>query len=111
VDWTPGLCRHRFHQNPAKIANHVAKKRPQYGGVFDLEALSPQAQTALLSGISVGEVWGVGRRIETRLGALGISTVANLRDARKARSVPTSALYWSAPSASSMAKPAWPWMS
>lgn len=65
----------------AKISNHVAKKRPQYGGVFDLESLSESAQDALLGDIGVEEVWGVGRRLAPKLVALGITTVRDLRDA------------------------------
>lgn len=65
----------------AKLANHVAKKRPEHGGVFDLEGLPPAAQTALLDGIEVGEVWGVGPRLARRLDALGVRTVRELRDA------------------------------
>ena len=42
----------------------------------------PQAEAdELLSGIEVGEVWGVGRRIGLQLHAAGISTVKALRDA------------------------------
>ncbi len=42
----------------------------------------PQAEIdALLAGIEVGEVWGVGRRIVAHLQAAGIRTVKDLRDA------------------------------
>ena len=67
-----------------KIANHIAKTQPEHGGVFDLEDLSPEAQTGLLGGIGVGKVWGVGRRLQAKLQALGIQTAADLRDAPKA---------------------------
>lgn len=63
----------------AKLANHVAKKRAEHGGVFYLESLSPAAQDALLAEIPVGEVWGVGKRIEARLEAMGIHTVRDLQ--------------------------------
>lgn len=65
----------------AKLANHVAKKRPQWQGVFDIESLSQSEQDQLLSEIEVGEVWGVGRKISARLQAMGIHTVQQLRDA------------------------------
>lgn len=65
----------------AKLANHVAKKRPQYGGTFDLEALSSPEQDALLDSIEVGEVWGVGKATAQRLQDGGICTVRQLRDA------------------------------
>ncbi|MCZ2112760.1 MAG: Y-family DNA polymerase, partial [Anaerolineae bacterium] len=65
----------------AKLANHAAKKRPEFGGVCDLAALSAAAQDALLASIDVGEVWGVGHRGTPRLKALGLDNVKALRDA------------------------------
>lgn len=65
----------------AKLSNHVAKKRPEHGGTFDLEALSAGEQRELLEGIEVGEVWGIGRKIDARLGSMGIRTVEHLRGA------------------------------
>ncbi|MDD2769974.1 MAG: Y-family DNA polymerase [Methylococcus sp.] len=65
----------------AKLANHVAKKQPQHDGVFDYSRLSESERSALLDRIAVGEVWGVGRRIEERLREQGIATVRALRDA------------------------------
>lgn len=65
----------------AKLANHVAKKQPQHDGVFDFGRLSEVERSELLETIDVGEVWGVGRRIEARLKAQGIATVRQLRDA------------------------------
>lgn len=65
----------------AKLANHVAKKRQEHGGTFDLEALSPPDQGTLLDSIEVGEVWGVGRATTLRLQQQGIHTVRHLRDA------------------------------
>lgn len=64
----------------AKLANHVAKKRPEFGGVCDLTAMSAQQVDALLRGIAVGEVWGVGRKLNQHLQQGGISTVQQLRD-------------------------------
>lgn len=69
----------------AKLANHVAKKNPSWDGVCDLTTLSPEEQDGLVGGIKVGEVWGVGRRIETRLGEMGITTVRQLREADLSR--------------------------
>lgn len=66
----------------AKLANHLAKKRPIYNSVCNLAASRPAAELdQLLGSIDVGEVWGVGRRIEARLQQLGIRTVVQLRDA------------------------------
>lgn len=68
----------------AKLANHIAKKQPQHGGVFDLEAVDVATESALLASISVDEVWGIGRRMNDQLTAMGITTVVALRDADSA---------------------------
>jgi len=65
----------------AKLANHIAKKRPEHAGCFNLEVLSADQEFALLSSIEVGEVWGVGRATTNRLRELGICTAAQLRSA------------------------------
>jgi len=64
----------------AKLANHVAKKRAEYGGVCDLTAMPPAKQDEIFSGIAVGEVWGVGRKLNEHLQQGGITTVQQLRD-------------------------------
>lgn len=64
----------------AKLANHVAKKRPQYDGVFDYGLLATSEQSVLLESIDVGEVWGVGGRITARLNRRGIANVLALRE-------------------------------
>lgn len=65
----------------AKLANHVAKKRAEYAGVCDFNRFSAGEFDILLSGIEVGEVWGVGPRINRRLQAMGIRTVLDLKQA------------------------------
>src|SRR6185369_1861957 len=66
----------------AKLANHAAKKNLAGAeGVCDFTTMSPAALDLLFSRIDVGEVWGVGRKIEAQLGAMGIRTVQQLRDA------------------------------
>jgi DNA polymerase V len=65
----------------SKLANHVAKKRPEFNSVCDFTALSPDQLATLFSSIDVGEVWGVGRRIGTRLREQGIDTVQALKEA------------------------------
>ncbi len=60
----------------AKIADHIAKKRPE--GVFVL----PDDPTEILDGLPAGEVWGVGRRLVVKLRAERIFTAKDLRDAR-----------------------------
>ena len=59
----------------AKIANHIAKKRPD--GVF----LMPDDATDILAGLPTNEVWGVGRRLPVKLRAERILTAQHLRDA------------------------------
>ena len=59
----------------AKIADHIAKKRPD--GVYVL----PADATDVLAGLDVGEVWGVGRRLPLKLQAARIHTAKDLRDA------------------------------
>ncbi|WP_410734370.1 Y-family DNA polymerase [Citrobacter freundii] len=63
----------------AKLANHAAKKwQRQTGGVVDLSNLDRQRK--LMAALPVDEVWGVGRRISKKLGAMGIKTVLDLAD-------------------------------
>ena len=65
----------------AKLANHVAKKFALFDGVCEFTSMSMARQHWLLSRIQVGEVWGVGRRIEAKLNEMGIATVQALKDA------------------------------
>lgn len=63
----------------AKLANHVAKKQAGFAGVCDFNAIDETELNTLLAQIEVGEVWGVGRRSVTRLQAMGIQTVLDLK--------------------------------
>jgi len=64
----------------AKLANHCAKKSfAGNNGVCDFGRLEVKQLSTLFASINVGEVWGVGRRITERLGALGIKTIEDLR--------------------------------
>lgn len=65
----------------AKLANHIAKKNPQWAGVCDLTALTEAEVDDLMAGIKVGDVWGVGRRLNEQLNALNIDTVLDLKRA------------------------------
>ena len=65
----------------AKLANHVAKKRPAYQGVCDFGALPADALDALLAELPVGEIWGVGPRLAPRLTALGLDSALALKRA------------------------------
>jgi DNA polymerase V len=65
----------------AKLANHVAKKRAEWAGVFDWSWLSAPEQETLLGQLEVGKVWGIGGRLAEKLGAMGITTVLQLKRA------------------------------
>ena len=65
----------------AKLANHIAKKQPEWAGVCDLGKLPEHALNDLLGRIEVGEVWGVGRRIREKLTRMEINTVLDLKQA------------------------------
>ena len=60
----------------AKVANFIAKKRPQYRGVCDLR--SSQVRSELLATVPVEEVWGIGGASAAKLARLGILTAADL---------------------------------
>lgn len=60
----------------AKLANFLAKKRPEFGGVCDLRG--PDACQRLYPTIPLGEVWGIGSASAKKLEALGLQTVADL---------------------------------
>lgn len=78
----PGCVGIGFSKTQAKLANHCAKKGlAGEDGVCNLLALSAGDQDDLLGSIEVGEVWGVGRKIDARLQEMGISSVRDLRDA------------------------------
>ena len=61
----------------AKIANRVAKRTPDTGGVFDL--LACQDRDALLGRIAVQDVWGIGPNHARFLEQHGITTASQLR--------------------------------
>jgi DNA polymerase V len=64
----------------AKLANHCAKKSlAGEEGVCDFGRLNVEERRELFAGISVGEVWGVGRKHTEKLLTMGIETVEDLR--------------------------------
>ncbi|MFM9913102.1 MAG: translesion error-prone DNA polymerase V subunit UmuC [Methylophilaceae bacterium] len=65
----------------SKLANHIAKKNPQFSGVCDLNAMATGEQDAWLGKIAVGEVWGIGRKLAPQLGEIGIKSVLDLKQA------------------------------
>ncbi len=65
----------------AKLANHIAKKNPEFNGVCDLNGMSLCQQEDWFSKIEVGEIWGIGRRLAPKLHEIGIKTVLDLKTA------------------------------
>ncbi len=61
----------------AKIANHVAKKNPQFQGVYVLD--EENKMNSILNQLAVEDLWGVGRRIAERLKSYGIHTALQLK--------------------------------
>ncbi len=51
----------------AKLANHCAKHTTDMEGVCNFNALTQAMVDGYLSGIEVGEVWGIGRRLAEQL--------------------------------------------
>jgi DNA polymerase V len=65
----------------AKLANHCAKKRPEYNGVCNFNEIPPQDQDALLQSLPVDEIWGIGSRLAVKLNRVGIRSVLDLKRA------------------------------
>ena len=65
----------------AKLASHGAKHSPTLGHVADLDAYRPGQVDAILEATPVADLWGVGRRLDSRLASMGIRTARQLRDA------------------------------
>lgn len=65
----------------AKLANHCAKKRPEFAGVCNFNDMQPLEINRILRTLPVGEVWGVGSRLSAKLNQLGIDSVHDLKTA------------------------------
>ena len=63
----------------AKVANRTAKKDPASGGVCLL--VTREAQEEALRRLELTDLWGVAGRLAERMGAIGITTPLQLRDA------------------------------
>ncbi|MEE4291483.1 MAG: Y-family DNA polymerase [Cycloclasticus sp.] len=61
----------------AKLANYAAKKWANSGGVVDIN--EPKRRKKIMQITPVGEVWGVGRRLNEKLNKLGIETIWDLQ--------------------------------
>jgi DNA polymerase V len=62
----------------AKLANHLAKKHPQWGGVCDLSAMSKEVLYQWMSEFPVSDIWGVGHQTAKHLKVMGIQTALDL---------------------------------
>lgn len=69
----------------SKLANHCAKKRPEFNSVCNFNTMSEIELEGLLGQIEVGEIWGVGRKLAPKLQALGFNTVLDLKRANPER--------------------------
>ena len=67
----------------AKIANQVAKKYPQYQGVFDLD--QSEEKEGILAQTVVEDIWGINHRLGKRLRRQGIKTAYEFREAEPAQ--------------------------
>jgi DNA polymerase V len=67
----------------AKLANHCAKKRPEFSGVCNFNTLNPAELQDLFQAISVSEIWGIGARLSAKLNAMGIQSVLDLKNAHR----------------------------
>jgi len=63
----------------AKVANRIAKKTPDSGGVLIM--METAAQEAALAKLELTDLWGVAGRMAARLEALGVRSPLALRDA------------------------------
>lgn len=59
----------------AKLANHLAKDWPCFGGVLNWLELTPPRQQKAMSITPVSEVWGIGSRTAEALEKIGVKTV------------------------------------
>lgn len=64
----------------AKLANHIAKKNPQFHGLYSLARKSTEIDS-WLARIPVAEIWGMGKGHCKKLQANGISTALAMKNA------------------------------
>jgi DNA polymerase V len=69
----------------AKLANHIAKARPELEGVCSFDSLAEADLWRLQERLPVTGLWGVGRKSGEKLVAEGIETIADLRRADPAK--------------------------
>ncbi|QWE23894.1 Y-family DNA polymerase [Polynucleobacter sp. AP-Elch-400A-B2] len=62
----------------AKLANHLAKKNPQFAGVCDISSMPKAMLYQWMAETAVGEVWGVGGKTAKKLKELKINSIFDL---------------------------------
>jgi DNA polymerase V len=62
----------------AKLANHIAKKYPAYGGVFEINGQNDL--DVILEKVPVEDVWGIGRQNTMKLNRKNIKTAKDLKN-------------------------------
>lgn len=62
----------------AKLANHLAKKHPQFAGVCDISSMPKEALYQWMAETAVGEIWGIGGKTAKKLKELKINSVFDL---------------------------------
>jgi DNA polymerase V len=62
----------------AKLANHLAKKHPQFIGVCDISSMPKEALYQWMAETAVGEVWGIGGKTAKKLKELKINSIFDL---------------------------------
>ena len=67
----------------AKLANHCAKKQSIFQGVCNFNERTPTELNAILAALPVGEVWGIGSRLEAKLNRVGVNSVLDLKRAHR----------------------------
>ncbi len=67
----------------AKLANHLAKSKNEYGGIFDF--INHASKDERLKSVQVGEIWGVGEKYERFLNKCDIYSALDLKEADENR--------------------------
>lgn len=65
----------------AKLASRGAKRSPGLGGVASIDQYTAERLDEILEATPVGDLWGIGPRLDRRLAALNIATARELRAA------------------------------
>ncbi len=61
----------------AKVANHIAKKRPKHDGVLNL--INVADIDSILQEVDIQKIWGIGHNLTIRLNRFGINTALDLK--------------------------------